>query len=288
MRHALRFALPLLFVVCTTATAQTPDSVFATAHLDFKDPIGDDPQAVVARFDARLAFLPVQDSSLTLTLVGGGGGVNQACLADSHKTVISADSVRIEKTVGLFDPQRVLCGADKVEGNTEVDCSGDPIEPFTGEGANLENGRWFCVSWLVAPTADGATALLELRQMPSTPVPDRACIPLDPMRCDMAVRAERETPWPAGFVLYPSYPNPSVGETQVVYELSTARRVTLAIYDLRGQRVRTLVEARQSAGRHTARWDGTATGGRRVAAGVYLVRLTAGDATQTHVVVRVR
>jgi flagellar hook assembly protein FlgD len=50
--------------------------------------------------------------------------------------------------------------------------------------------------------------------------------------------------------------------------------VELAVYDLAGRRVRTVVRGPLAAGRHTFTWDGRTDGGRSLAAGIYMTRLT--------------
>jgi flagellar hook assembly protein FlgD len=52
--------------------------------------------------------------------------------------------------------------------------------------------------------------------------------------------------------------------------------------------VRTLVDGRQGAGMHVARWDGRNQAGQKLSAGVYLYRLQAGDKTLTRKLVLVR
>lgn len=71
-------------------------------------------------------------------------------------------------------------------------------------------------------------------------------------------------------------PNPFAGAASLSFSLATESEATLAVYDLRGARVRTLATGRQAAGEHAVRWDGRDEGGRAVAPGVYLVRLDAG------------
>ena len=72
------------------------------------------------------------------------------------------------------------------------------------------------------------------------------------------------------------HPNPFNPQTTIAYHLATETAVDLAIYDLRGARVRTLVTGRQATGAHQAAWDGTDDAGRRVPSGTYMVRLRAG------------
>ena len=59
----------------------------------------------------------------------------------------------------------------------------------------------------------------------------------------------------------------------------------LTVYDVSGRHVRTLVDDHRRAGDHTVLWDATDDAGRRVASGVYLIRLTwrGGDAPEAGV-----
>jgi flagellar hook assembly protein FlgD len=55
----------------------------------------------------------------------------------------------------------------------------------------------------------------------------------------------------------------------------------IAVYDASGRRIRTLIDGRLDAGRHTVLWDGTDDRGRRVATGIYFCRLESTDSTNT-------
>ena len=85
-----------------------------------------------------------------------------------------------------------------------------------------------------------------------------------------------------------NYPNPFDEATTLEYTLSREREVTMQVYNVLGQRVETLVDARTSAGLHTVTWDGTNRYGERVGSGVYFVRMEAGSTTETQKVVLVR
>ena len=80
--------------------------------------------------------------------------------------------------------------------------------------------------------------------------------------------------YPLSFSLYPSSPNPFNSSTTIRYELRTTRFVSLKVYDIAGRLVQTLVEEWREAGSHFVTFDGS-----RLAAGVYLVRLQAGEFT---------
>ena len=79
------------------------------------------------------------------------------------------------------------------------------------------------------------------------------------------------------FGLEPARPNPSSGSAVIAFALPTGAHTELAIYDVGGRRVRTLVNAIVSAGAHEQLWDGRDENGRAVPAGVYFYRLRAGD-----------
>lgn len=71
-------------------------------------------------------------------------------------------------------------------------------------------------------------------------------------------------------------PNPFNPSTEISYYLPDAMNVRLEIYDISGRRVALLSDGLQSKGWQTVHWDGTDTGSRSVASGVYFYRLRAG------------
>jgi len=72
-------------------------------------------------------------------------------------------------------------------------------------------------------------------------------------------------------------PNPFSSGARVAFSLDNPRRVRLAVYDVAGRRVATLVDEDLGAGPQERVWDGTTDRGGRAAAGVYMIRLEAGD-----------
>jgi len=84
---------------------------------------------------------------------------------------------------------------------------------------------------------------------------------------------------PAEFRVHQNYPNPFNPNTTIKYDLPEAGPVTLEIYNLLGQRVRTLVSDHREAGYHQAPWDGTNDAGTKVGSGMFFYRLVAGDYT---------
>ena len=93
---------------------------------------------------------------------------------------------------------------------------------------------------------------------------------------------------PAAFTLEQNYPNPFNPSTEIVFTLPEAVYVELAVFDLTGRRVATLVSQPMEAGRHAVGWDGRSTAGRTVSSGMYLYRMEAGGFTATRRLMLVR
>jgi hypothetical protein len=82
--------------------------------------------------------------------------------------------------------------------------------------------------------------------------------------------------------LHPNVPNPFNPTTTIRFDLARAGRVELEIFDVNGRRVRTLVDGWFDAGwGHRVTWNGLDASGNRVASGIYLYRLVAGEAEST-------
>lgn len=88
---------------------------------------------------------------------------------------------------------------------------------------------------------------------------------------------------PVGFGLGQSYPNPARGAVAVPFSLETAGFVTLDVYDTLGRRVARIAAEDRPAGQQEVAFDT-----RNLSAGLYLVRLSAGDKTETRSLVVVR
>lgn len=86
---------------------------------------------------------------------------------------------------------------------------------------------------------------------------------------------------PEGYALQQNHPNPFNPSTTIRFDLPEAGDVTLAIYNMRGQLVKTLHSGQLAAGRHSAVWDGTDSQALQVASGVYLYKLKAKDFVAT-------
>ena len=87
---------------------------------------------------------------------------------------------------------------------------------------------------------------------------------------------------PRQYALFANFPNPFNPSTSIEYALPEAAEVELAIYDILGQTVQTLVANElQGAGYYRLTWDGRDRAGRSVSSGMYFYRLATPGFTQT-------
>ena len=85
----------------------------------------------------------------------------------------------------------------------------------------------------------------------------------------------------ANLKLFPNYPNPFNPRTNISFELKRADNVSVTVYNIKGQRVVTLLKNHLEPGRHTVTWEGKNIAGRNVATGVYFYRIETGKEKQT-------
>ncbi len=99
----------------------------------------------------------------------------------------------------------------------------------------------------------------------------------------VGVREAALLPRPAALRTELHAPQPSVFRSRSVirYSLAADGPVCVAVHDITGRLLRELVNAAATRGTHTVTWDGRDAAGRRLAAGVYLVRFSAGGTRQT-------
>lgn len=96
-------------------------------------------------------------------------------------------------------------------------------------------------------------------------------------------------PIPAHFTVKQNYPNPFNPSTTIEFTLPRSQPVTLEIFNLNGQHIKTLINHRGlSAGDHRIQWDGKDQFGKPVSSGMYYYRVKAGKFNQTKTMMLVR
>lgn len=86
---------------------------------------------------------------------------------------------------------------------------------------------------------------------------------------------------PVATELKGNYPNPFNPNTNISFTLKTRERVNIDIYNVLGQRVKTLVNSELNPGTHTVNWNGKDSNGRNVSSGIYFYKMQAGKYSNT-------
>lgn len=90
------------------------------------------------------------------------------------------------------------------------------------------------------------------------------------------------------FTLSQNYPNPFNPATTIEYNLRKSDHVILSVYNMLGQKIRTLVNTRINAGNHSVTWNGTDDQGQNVGSGIYYARIESADEMRTIKMVLIR
>lgn len=86
---------------------------------------------------------------------------------------------------------------------------------------------------------------------------------------------------PGKFKLGQNYPNPFNVGTVIDYVIEEESRIELAVYDILGKRIATLVSGNKDAGRYSITWNGLSDSGEAVASGLYFYSLSSGSGSET-------
>jgi hypothetical protein len=92
---------------------------------------------------------------------------------------------------------------------------------------------------------------------------------------------DQATSIPGDFNLDQNYPNPFNPETEIEYTLHKSAQVNLNIYNLLGQKVKTLLSEHQPVGSYKIYWDGKNEQGKNSSSGIYFYRLEVNGVPQT-------
>ena len=89
---------------------------------------------------------------------------------------------------------------------------------------------------------------------------------------------------PHAFELKQAYPNPFNASTKIEFYLPVAEQIHLSIYDILGRHVKSIIDAKLSAGHHRFTWHGRNERDRRVSSGVYILRFANHKRSQTQII----
>jgi len=99
-------------------------------------------------------------------------------------------------------------------------------------------------------------------------------VDIDPITLDNALSGEEAVIIPVVTALKGNYPNPFNPSTTIAFDMAREGHVNIEIYNIKGQRVKTLVSGEYAAGSYRVVWNGDDAVGRAVGSGVYFYRMT--------------
>lgn len=85
----------------------------------------------------------------------------------------------------------------------------------------------------------------------------------------------------ADLSLIGNYPNPFNPQTRISFSLKDQSPVEISIYNIKGQKIRTLIDKKLEAGQHNVIWDGKDSNNKSVSSGIYLYRMKNGKFTKS-------
>jgi hypothetical protein len=102
-------------------------------------------------------------------------------------------------------------------------------------------------------------------------------LPIDSVLVNFEVNSGVGLSTPKTFTQLNVSPNPFTGFTTVFLNLAQKTRVDLGVYDLAGNRIKSLLNQYVNAGSHSIQWDGSNQSGQELPQGVYLLRMATGN-----------
>lgn len=128
---------------------------------------------------------------------------------------------------------------------------------------------------------DGDTLVIT----PYYPVTENDVFTFNPLRL---LTVENKNQIPNSYKLYNNYPNPFNPQTTIKYDLQKSGKVVIEIFNLLGQKIKTLVNEDKTAGSYTTTWNGTTDKGLYAASGIYFYRIKTENFSNTKKMLLIR
>ena len=221
----------------------------------------------------------ITNNTISGNTATNGGGIS--CW-DSNpvitNTIFWADSAPNGPEISLFGASSPVITYCNVQGGWagEANIDDDPLF------ADPQNGD-FHLTWANFPIPDTTMSpCIDAGSPESLPDPDGTIVDIGAFYFDQNQQGVEDISiLKPSNILYQNYPNPFNPETTISYQLPENSEVELAIYNLKGQKVKTLVNELLPAGQHSVVWDGKDDNGKSVSSGIYFYKLKTGNFEKT-------
>jgi hypothetical protein len=152
---------------------------------------------------------------------------------------------------------------------------------------DLEPDEWLVEAVDPEPRVNGQFTYFGLLN-PDPNGTDEVLIDNVTMRAAGGTAVDSRESLPMDFALRQNYPNPFNPTTNIEFQLQHRGNVSLDIFNIEGQRVRSLVQESLPAGNHLMVWDGLDDHGHVAASGIYTYQLRVGNNVETKKMVMIR
>ncbi len=209
------------------------------------------------------------------TFTSGTGNNATVAIPTSANPNVNGTPLVAGDEIGIFSPGGLCCGAVVWTGaNAAVTVWGDNDQTTAIDGMRAGEQMRYRI-WLQATNREDDDEMTVTYAQGNGLYAANGIFILSALTVSVAERAVSSTP--QEYVLTQNYPNPFNPSTAISFQLPAASEVSLVIYDLTGQAVKQLASGKFARGKHEAMWDGKNEAGVRVASGVYVYRLKAGE-----------
>ena len=227
-------------------------------------------------------------------------GSSPALESETDQITVTKTHINGGTYEATFSVQPIYTFVRVLDGETRVlDTALEGLPPLVFSGVD---GHWVHTVdpslHLVAPSdgefvpgvqevTPGNPSSQQLRLLHAVEVSGAGLHTLAPLEGDLTGLTLPQEGAPSGLTVF-AYPNPFRPLTTIRYNLPSPGRLTLEVFNVRGELVRCLRNEVVGAGSGTAVWNGQDTTGRQVTGGVYFYRLSANDAVRTGKIVMIR
>jgi len=203
---------------------------------------------------------------LTISMVDGGKKIVLPIIAEPGEEIYSCDMI-LNYDPGVLKYNLVRTTSAGLDFKIIVNNSREGELRLGGYGIQpiIEAGTYLEIIFEVSGK-NGGTSDLEMQRYRINNEPEKYGI------CTFTIGSVYNK-IPKKVVLYQNFPNPFNSETTIHYDLPTRKKVSLTIYNIKGEVVAILIDAYREAGSHSCKWNGKDMSENNVTSGLYFCRL---------------
>jgi len=275
MKNLILFLILTLLIPATVVSQVKINEVFYATGNDTIELKNFDSQPINItgwRFCSKLNYLPTIND---LTIVGGGS-LNIPAGGILVLTGFNLDNTAAD--LGLYLP--VNSNADFATASFMVDFVQWGSAGQSRESVAVSKGIWSAGDFVPTVTTTGSSIEYDGEGNSASDWFDQANPTIGAENGIVTSVNDDLVGIPDEFTLAQNYPNPFNPSTFINYTIPQSAILTntrLEIFNVLGQKVRTLINSRQSAGAHSVQWDGRDDAGRLLVSGVFIYRLKMGN-----------